>query len=294
MSFADTFRDTHVRLRKRLANRAMPSAEGVVADIAVVIPLVNPLPVVIECLEALAAEQAQASAEIIVVDRCHGATRESIQKRFPWVRLVNADADQSIPELRAIGVAASHAEIVAMIEDHCVVCPGWLEQVRASLASEGAAKYAAVGGPVENAAVTRIIDWAAFLCEYSGAIPPLPTGDAQVCLATTLRTGARCSTTSGLMPMGASGSISGTTTSSIVDGGSAARTRWWSCTTDDSVSRSTLRSGFTIRGRSQRCEAHGVDRSGAQSTLRRAWSFPSCCSFVSAETFCGSVAISRS
>lgn len=164
-------------LRERLANRTMPSAGEVAPDIAVVIPLVNPLPVVIECLEALAAEHAQASAEIIVVDRCHGSTRESIQKRFPWVRLVNANADQSVPELRAIGVAASHAEIVAMIEDHCVVCPGWLEQVRVALGSEDAAKYAAVGGPVENAAVTRTIDWAAFLCEYSGAMPPLPTAD---------------------------------------------------------------------------------------------------------------------
>ena len=157
----------------------MSDATGAAPDVAVVIPLVNPLPVVTECLEALAAEQAGTVAEVIVVDRCHGSTRESIQKRFPWVRLISANADQSIPELRAIGVAASHAQIIAMIEDHCVVCPGWLAQIRAVLDSEDATRYAGVGGPVENAAVGRIVDWAAFLCEYSGAMSPLPTGDAE-------------------------------------------------------------------------------------------------------------------
>jgi hypothetical protein len=33
-----------------------------------------------------------------------------------------------------------------------------------------------VGGAVENAAVERTVDWAAFLCEYSHCLPPLPAG----------------------------------------------------------------------------------------------------------------------
>ena len=157
----------------------MDRADRATPDIAVIIPLVNPLPVVAECLDALAAERAGGTAEVIVVDRCGGQTRESIRRRFPWVRVLDADPTRSVPELRAMGVAASHAEIVAMIEDHCVVCPGWLGHVREGLRSEGASGYAAVGGPVENGAVTRIVDWAAFLCEYSGAMPPLADGEVR-------------------------------------------------------------------------------------------------------------------
>ena len=34
-----------------------------------------------------------------------------------------------------------------------------------------------VGGAVENAATDTIVDWAAFLCEYSHCLPPLPAGE---------------------------------------------------------------------------------------------------------------------
>jgi hypothetical protein len=42
-----------------------------------------------------------------------------------------------------------------------------------------AAGHAAVGGAVENAATGTLLDWAAFLCEYSHCLPPLPAGEAQ-------------------------------------------------------------------------------------------------------------------
>jgi hypothetical protein len=35
-----------------------------------------------------------------------------------------------------------------------------------------------VGGSVENAATGTTLDWAAFLCEYSHCLPPLPAGPA--------------------------------------------------------------------------------------------------------------------
>jgi hypothetical protein len=36
-----------------------------------------------------------------------------------------------------------------------------------------------VGGAVENAATESLVDWAAFLCEYSHCVPPLPAGPAE-------------------------------------------------------------------------------------------------------------------
>jgi hypothetical protein len=34
-----------------------------------------------------------------------------------------------------------------------------------------------VGGGVENRATEKLVDWAAFLCEYSHMLPPLPVGE---------------------------------------------------------------------------------------------------------------------
>jgi hypothetical protein len=51
---------------------------------------------------------------------------------------------------------------------------GW---ARALLEAQ-AGKDIVVGGAVENAAVDRVVDWAAFLCEYSHCILPLPEGPA--------------------------------------------------------------------------------------------------------------------
>jgi hypothetical protein len=64
---------------------------------------------------------------------------------------------------------------VAVIEDHVIVPDGW---ARALLAAQRSGA-AVVGGSVENAATDRLIDWAAFLCEYSHCIAPLSAGEAE-------------------------------------------------------------------------------------------------------------------
>jgi hypothetical protein len=64
---------------------------------------------------------------------------------------------------------------VAVIEDHVIVPPGWAKQLLDAQRSYGPV----VGGTVVNAATTRLVDWAAFLCEYSHCIPPLPAGNAE-------------------------------------------------------------------------------------------------------------------
>ena len=39
--------------------------------------------------------------------------------------------------------------------------------------------YMVVGGAVENGKTDRIIDWSAFLCEYSSATLPIPSGEVK-------------------------------------------------------------------------------------------------------------------
>jgi glycosyltransferase involved in cell wall biosynthesis len=130
------------------------------------------LPVVAECLESLIHQEDAARAEILVVDRCGETTRAALRSRFPQVQVIAADGRPSIPALRATGITRAKGQIVALLEDHCLVQPGWLRAIVQAFD----AGYQAVGGPVENGCTDRVVDWAAFFCEYARFSLPVPRG----------------------------------------------------------------------------------------------------------------------
>ena len=73
-------------------------------DLSVVVPSVNGLPIVLECLEALRADAAHSRLQIepIVVDRCGESVRQVIRERFPEAAVVAAEPGTTIPALRAV------------------------------------------------------------------------------------------------------------------------------------------------------------------------------------------------
>lgn len=142
--------------------------------VSVIIPSVNGLPVLAECLEALVGQEGQVPAEIIVVDCCGEATRAVVRERFPRVCLVPVEGRPSIPALRAIGIERARGRVLAITEDHCLVQPGWFQAVERAYR----AGHRAVGGPVENGSVERAVDWAVFFCEYARFMGPVPRGPA--------------------------------------------------------------------------------------------------------------------
>ena len=142
------------------------------AALSVIIPSVNGWGDLAGCLEALEAERKHIELEAIVVDRVGEPLRSKVRGRFPWVVVLEAPRGTTIPDLRAMGFARVEAEAVAVIEDHIVVPPGWgRKMLEAQLAGADV-----VGGAVENLATERLVDRAAFLCEYSHLLPPLPEG----------------------------------------------------------------------------------------------------------------------
>lgn len=140
--------------------------------LTVVVPSVNGLGDLQDCLTALSKQRADVNLEVLVADRCGEPLRGEVRRRFPWIRLLEAPAGTTIPDLRALAFREATGTSVAVIEDHVIVPPGW---ARALLDAQGGAEVV-VGGAVENAAVDRTVDWAAFLCEYSHCILPLPEG----------------------------------------------------------------------------------------------------------------------
>ncbi len=141
-------------------------------ELSVVIPSVNGKRFVLECLEALEEQNNREAIEVIVCDRLRDGTAEAIRERFPWVKVESELYEHSIPALRWHGMKTARAEVVAVIEDHCLAPPGWAEQVLAAHAQG----HDVVAGPVENASRDSLFDWAFFLLEYGSSMPPLAAG----------------------------------------------------------------------------------------------------------------------
>ena len=143
--------------------------------LSVVIPSVNGPGDLLGCLAALEQQRGGVALEVLVIDRCGESLRQAVRERFPAVRILETPRDTSIPDMRAIAFREATAPAVAVIEDHVVVPPDWAAQLLDAQRTFGGV----IGGPIENAATDRLVDWAAFLCEYSHCIPPLPEGPSE-------------------------------------------------------------------------------------------------------------------
>ncbi len=152
------------------------SRQAPLTDLSVVIPSVNGYDDVDGCLRALETAQG-ARLEIIVVDRLGEHVRHFIRREHPGVVVRAAPPETTIPQMRALGSRQARSPATAVIEDHVIVPEGWARAMLDALRDAGD-KVGAVGGPVDNAATETCVDWAAFLCEYSSTLPPLPAGPA--------------------------------------------------------------------------------------------------------------------
>ena len=144
------------------------------AALSVVVPSVNGSQDLDGALAALEAQGSPDSLEILVVDRLGEDVRDHVRHKFPRVHVLPVPKSATIPQMRALAFDACTADAVAVIEDHVIVPRGWANALLSAM--NGSRRV--VGGSVENAATRTLTDWAAFLCEYSHCMNPLPSGPA--------------------------------------------------------------------------------------------------------------------
>ena len=101
-------------------------------QISVVIASVNGLPYPLACLESLASQDGDISAEVVLADCTGPATVAAVRERFPDVRLLAFDDRMSVPFLRAAGIREARGRLVAVTEDHCVPREDWYRQMVAA------------------------------------------------------------------------------------------------------------------------------------------------------------------
>ncbi len=141
-------------------------------ELSIIIPSVNGLGDLIGCLEAVERLRATVRLEVIVVDRLGESVARAVRERFPAVTLLSVPSGTTIPQMRHLACAQATGGAVGVIEDHVIVPPDWGRRMLDAL-GDGAN---VVGGSIVNAATDTLVDWAAFLCEYSACLPPIPSG----------------------------------------------------------------------------------------------------------------------
>ena len=126
-----------------------------------------------QCLAHLDAERVRgaASVEVIVATSLSDHEAARIASDFPWAR-VESVPNGSVFTLRARGVALARGALVAIIEDHVTVAPGWMSALQQAHADG----HGLLGGPVDNGAVGSAVDWALYFVEYGMHMPPAPGG----------------------------------------------------------------------------------------------------------------------
>jgi len=130
--------------------------------------------VLAQCVDALSAQAHPDEVEIIIArdaSRSGDVERAELNRRSPGLKWIDAPPGTTVPRLRGLGIAHANAELIALIEDDCVVADGWC---RAAIATAGA--DAAVGGGVEPGDYRKALDWAVYFCEYGRFMLPVPSG----------------------------------------------------------------------------------------------------------------------
>lgn len=126
------------------------------------------------CLTSLKNQITNGEIEIIAVCNYCEDGGFSIEEKFPFIRLIDAPAGTSVPELRTLGIQAATGKIVALLEDNSIVTPTWCRAIRKA----HHASHAIVGGAVERVGTHRAVDWAVYFYEYGKYMLPCLEGES--------------------------------------------------------------------------------------------------------------------
>lgn len=134
------------------------------------------------CLEALRRQEHPPPMETLVTCDARLPGVEELEREFPEARFLRVDGLRTArrgpsrehhDELRGIGLRASRAPLVALLEDHGRPDPRWC----ARIVEEHRAPHAAIGGAMENG-IDRPLNWAVYFCDFGRYQNPVPRGAA--------------------------------------------------------------------------------------------------------------------
>lgn len=144
--------------------------------ISVVIAALQPGAVLLDCLGALEAQR-QDDLEVLVVDAGGDVVMDQVRARHPWIRIIDAHAERSLPKLRGAGMAEARGEIVGVLDAWCMVNDRWIRNAL-HVHRENAELVAGGGVDLEAGERRSLRAWATYLFDYWEFVAPF--GDAYV------------------------------------------------------------------------------------------------------------------
>lgn len=142
--------------------------------ISVIVPCRGHAELLVDCLEALGAQETNVPFEVIVVDAAPDPVVAANARRFAFVRLVRSTEGLGPGLARNLGVEAARAPVLAFTDADCTPQPGWIAAAAAGL--EAGARM--VGGPILHARPGHPIAVADNLQQFAEFPPTRPAGPA--------------------------------------------------------------------------------------------------------------------
>ena len=136
--------------------------------LSVVVASVNGRESLARCLSSLAKSTEPIEVIVVADASAEQAAKQAIAEDS-GIELICLEGRRTIPELRSAGIRRARGAVVAVLGDYYEVDARWASAV---LASHRRHPQAAIGGAVENASGDRLVDRAAYLCEYHPFMPP--------------------------------------------------------------------------------------------------------------------------
>lgn len=139
--------------------------------LSVVIASDNTIDRTLQCVAAVYA-QSVPDIEIILADCSVDGSAEAVRRRWPDVKIIHFPQRVTQATLLAAGLRQAQGEFLAVLESHGIPEGDWAAAALTALRTSGVA----VGGPVEWAGERRMVDWAAYLCDYGQFMRPRVSG----------------------------------------------------------------------------------------------------------------------
>jgi glycosyltransferase involved in cell wall biosynthesis len=128
------------------------------------------------CLDSILANEKRDGIEIIVAACCRNESVSELAEKYAGVQFVQFPAEAGIPVLAAAGIERSSGEIIALTDSSCVADSNWI----ASILKAHQKSALVIGGAVEVCGEMKLLDWAAYFCEYGQFAYPLKSGAVDV------------------------------------------------------------------------------------------------------------------
>ncbi len=128
-----------------------------------------------ECLRALMPQLRARAIEVCVVTSSD-AEAHITREQLPSANVIAVERETLIPVMWGRGVTQARGRIVALTIATCIPDAHWVEEILRA----HAAYHTAIGGAIENARGSSLVDWAVYFVRYTPYMLPFAAGAMEV------------------------------------------------------------------------------------------------------------------